>query len=97
MLARPSGTRLHRSEIAGKRYGGHCGDKAPAYNAACYYSVAGDVERAIDLLERACVAGGSSAWFEHDSDLNPLRSNPRFQRLLSQLDAAGATASDKFA
>jgi adenylate cyclase len=62
-------------------------DYATLYNAACYYSLAGDVEHAISLLERACKSGGGSRdWFEHDSDLDPLRANPRFQRLLAALD-----------
>ena len=62
-------------------------DYATLYNAACYYSLAGDVERAMGLLERACESGGGSRdWFEHDSDLDPLRSNPRFQQLLARLD-----------
>jgi len=61
-------------------------DYSTLYNAACYFALAGDCERAIHLLERACVLGGGSRdWFEHDSDLDPLRSNPRFQQLLDRL------------
>ena len=65
------------------------------YNAACFFSIAGETERAIDLLERIWKSGGSPGWFEHDSDLDPLRGNPRFQRLLAQLNPAGATGTDK--
>ena len=61
-------------------------DFATLYNAACYYCRVGEVELAIDLLARACKSGsGSRDWFEHDSDLNPLRKNPRFQDLLASL------------
>lgn len=61
------------------------------YNAACYYSKAGDAARALDLLERACQqAGGSRDWFDHDSDLDPLRDNPRFQALLDRLEQQSA-------
>jgi adenylate cyclase len=66
---------------------------ATLYNAACYYSQAGDAERAIELLERACELGGSREWFEHDSDLNPLRDHPHFQRMMDRLAGIG-TAGD---
>lgn len=61
-------------------------DYSTLYNAACYFALARDCERAIKLLERACALGGGSRdWFEHDSDLDPLRSNPRFQHLMDRL------------
>jgi adenylate cyclase len=70
-------------------------DYSTLYNAACYYSLAGEAERAIDLLERACeLGGGSRDWFEHDSDLNPLRSHPRFQRTMAQLAGSAAAVAD---
>lgn len=62
-------------------------DYGTLYNAACYFSLAGDSERAIDLLERACEFGsGSRDWFEHDHDLDTLRDDPRFQALFARLD-----------
>jgi adenylate cyclase len=71
-------------------------DYTTLYNAACYYSLAGEAERAIDLLERACdLGGGRRDWFEHDSDLDSLRDDPRFLRLLARLDPSGAAATDK--
>jgi serine/threonine protein kinase/tetratricopeptide (TPR) repeat protein len=56
------------------------------YNLGCIHSLAGDVEEAIDCLERA-VAGGliQKGWYEHDGDLDPLRSHPRFKTLLEKL------------
>ncbi|MGH8041219.1 MAG: TPR end-of-group domain-containing protein [Rudaea sp.] len=65
-------------------------DYSTLYNAACYYSLAGDCDRALDLLERACASGGGSRdWIEHDSDLNALRDNPRFRALMARLDDRG--------
>jgi adenylate cyclase len=62
-------------------------DYATLYNAACYYSLAGEVERALDVLEQACALGGGSRdWIEHDSDLDALRESPRFKALLAKLD-----------
>jgi len=55
------------------------------YNAACVYVRLGDSEAALDLLERALPNAHSEihAWVEHDSDLDPLRSHPRFEALFS--------------
>jgi adenylate cyclase len=55
------------------------------YNAACIYTKLGDVERALDVLERVLPHGGHElkhGWIKHDSDLDPLRSHPRFQKML---------------
>lgn len=56
------------------------------YNVGCIYSMAGEIEDAIGTLERA-VAGGLTqrGWFEHDSNLDPLRAHPRFRALLASL------------
>jgi len=55
------------------------------YNVACFYALQ-DVERAMDLLEKAVELGwGDRAWMEHDSDLDPLHGNARFQALLSRI------------
>ena len=46
----------------------------------------GKKERAIDLLEQAVSLGwGDRAWMENDSDLEPLREEPRFQALLARI------------
>jgi adenylate cyclase len=55
------------------------------YNAACVYSLLGDIEQAFDLLERLLPHAGYElrrGWIKHDSDLDPLRSHPRYQKLL---------------
>jgi adenylate cyclase len=58
-------------------------DFGTIYNAACYYSLSGDVERALDLLEPRPLS--NLAWIEHDPDLAPLRDHPRFQAILARL------------
>jgi adenylate cyclase len=57
------------------------------YNIACFFSVKGDTDRAIELLEDAVQKGwGDKAWLETDSDLDPVRKDPRFQALLDAID-----------
>ena len=61
-------------------------DPGVCYNVACLYSLEGQLEKAIESLDRAIKAGfGSKAWIEQDPDLDPLRSDPRFQALLKKL------------
>jgi serine/threonine protein kinase/Flp pilus assembly protein TadD len=56
------------------------------YNLGCIHSLAGDIEEAIDCLERAAEGGlRQKGWYENDGDLDPLRSHPRFQALLERL------------
>jgi TolB-like protein/Tfp pilus assembly protein PilF len=56
------------------------------YNIACIRSMAGAGDAALDCLERA-VAGGlrNRGWLEHDSNLDAIRSHPRFQALMANL------------
>jgi len=56
------------------------------YNLGCLHSLSGDIEEAIDCLERA-VAGGllQKGWYENDGDLDPLRAHPRFKTLLEKM------------
>ena len=57
------------------------------YNAACSYSLAGEVDKAIGCLEKAITSGMSQKdWIVHDSDLDPLRQHPRFQDLLRRMN-----------
>ncbi len=59
-------------------------DNIARYNAACTYSLLGEIDRAIDLLEICLqqVASDFKLWFKNDSDLDPIRSHPRYQKLL---------------
>ena len=59
------------------------------YNAACVYTHLGDIERALDVLERVLPHAGyelKHGWIKHDSDLDPLRSHPRFQKILESIE-----------
>lgn len=57
------------------------------YNIACFFALRGDADRALGLLERAIGRGwGDRAWLETDSDLDSLRDDQRFTRLLGKID-----------
>lgn len=57
------------------------------YNGACFFALKGEPDRAIDLLKDAVAKGwGDKAWLETDSDLDPVRDDPRFQKLLDSID-----------
>jgi serine/threonine protein kinase/Flp pilus assembly protein TadD len=56
------------------------------YNVACVYAIEGMRDDAIQCLERAVDKGyGHKEWIEHDSDLNSLRNDKRFQALLERM------------
>ena len=63
-------------------------DFSVLYNGACGYARAGDLDAAIELLDRAVGTGqGFRAWLEQDPDLDPLRTLPRFRQILARLPA----------
>jgi non-specific serine/threonine protein kinase len=56
------------------------------YNAACIFARTGRIEEALDCLEKSVTVGNIQyRYFQQDSDLNPLRSHPRFQALMGVL------------
>src|SRR5436305_7117242 len=59
-------------------------DPLTQYNLACGYTHLGDLDAALDLLERSLSRAGPEIrqWIKHDSDFDPLRSHPRYQKIL---------------
>jgi adenylate cyclase len=59
-------------------------DTLTQYNVACAYTALGDTDAAFDLLERLLPHANheTRAWIKHDSDFDPLRSQPRYQKIL---------------
>ncbi len=56
------------------------------YNVGCIYSMLGRIDPAMDCLEKAVDRGlTQKGWYEHDSNLDPLRPHPRFRNLLQRL------------
>jgi serine/threonine protein kinase/Flp pilus assembly protein TadD len=61
-------------------------DPLVLYNVACSYTSLGETDKAIRCLDEAITFGyGQKDWLENDSDLDPLRADPRFQALLERL------------
>jgi TolB-like protein/Tfp pilus assembly protein PilF len=61
-------------------------DAGVLYNVACTYALAGSSSEALDYLDRAIQNGfGQREWVEHDSGLDSIRDEPRFQALLRKL------------
>jgi non-specific serine/threonine protein kinase len=61
-------------------------DSMLLYNLGCIYSLAGEIDEAIDCLDRGIASGQTQkGWFEHDSNLDPLRGDPRFKALMEKL------------
>src|SRR6266849_5637761 len=61
-------------------------DPGVLYNVACVYALQGQLEGAVDCLEKAVRNGfAQKAWIEHDADLQSVRGHPRIQGLLAKL------------
>jgi len=64
-------------------------DPMVLYNVACSYALLGLTEESIACLEKVMAQSSSGSlhkvWAEQDSDLDSLRSHPRFQALLKSL------------
>jgi tetratricopeptide (TPR) repeat protein len=55
------------------------------YNVGCVYSLAGKIDLALDCLEKSVRSGLAYVdWLRQDSNLDPLREQPRFQALLEK-------------
>ena len=62
-------------------------DALTQYNVACGYTKLKEYDAAFDMLERAILAGGPElvGWVKHDSDLDGLRSQPRYNQFLKKI------------
>jgi serine/threonine protein kinase/tetratricopeptide (TPR) repeat protein len=61
-------------------------DSGVLYNVACVYSLGGRFHDAMSCLEQAVKNGfGHREWLENDTDLDPLRNEPRFKALTQRL------------
>ena len=60
-------------------------DSIVNYNAACFYAMAGDIEKSLDCLENCYlkVGGLNREWLVNDSDLDNVRGHPRFAKILA--------------
>jgi DNA-binding SARP family transcriptional activator len=65
---------------------GYADDTSALVNVACVYARVGQAGDALDLLERVFARGcGKRDWVENDPDYGSLRTEPRFQQLVSRL------------
>jgi hypothetical protein len=61
-------------------------DPSVCYNVACSFALLGKIEEAMKCFEKAVQKGAFfKQWAEHDSDLDSLRSHPRFQAVMKDL------------
>jgi adenylate cyclase len=56
------------------------------YNAACFHSLTGDIEIALDCLERAAELGArNKRMWQSDKDFENIKDHPRFKALLERI------------
>ncbi|TCL72612.1 tetratricopeptide repeat protein [Rhizobium sp. BK251] len=67
-------------------------DIVARYNTACVYSLLGDHNEALDTLEALMPFSSryQILWFQHDSDLDPIRNYPRFKKMVEAIAATAA-------
>ena len=58
------------------------------YNAASFYSLAGDINKSLAYLKQAADSGCLNlTWLEQDSDLDHIKNNPRFTEIVEAFKA----------
>jgi adenylate cyclase len=64
-------------------------DPLTLYNVACGYTKLGNLDAAFEMLERSIRSGGPELanWVKYDSDLDGLRSEPRYQKFVESIDS----------
>ena len=63
-------------------------DVVAVYNVACVYSIIGETEEAIRLLQRILPKSSryQTMWFKNDSDLDKIRNDPRFEKMFNLIN-----------
>ena len=65
------------------------------YNLACCYSLWGKTDQALAFLRKSIEAGFEDAsHMEQDTDLDPIRDDPRFKAMLDALKAKKGSKDD---
>jgi adenylate cyclase len=66
-------------------------DSMLLYNAGCVYAILGMKQEALNCLERAYQAGLTvRGWYENDSNIDSLRDEDRFLRLMAKMNTDAA-------
>ncbi|WP_170574077.1 TPR end-of-group domain-containing protein [Ruegeria atlantica] len=62
------------------------GNDGGSFNIACVYSLLGDTDLALNVLERTAKDAGPDVllWLSVDPDLDAIRDHPRFRELMKQ-------------
>ncbi|MBV9622772.1 MAG: hypothetical protein JOZ14_02215 [Acidobacteria bacterium] len=80
------GQRVRAMEWTARALAADPEDSGVLYNVACSFSLMEETEKALGCLEKAVACGfGHKEWLEHDSDLNAVRGDSRFQALMKKL------------
>jgi adenylate cyclase len=63
-------------------------DPTVQYNVACGLTKLGELDRALDLLERSLRNAPPETlnWVKHDADLDSLRNHPRYHEILDSIE-----------
>jgi len=73
-------------EAAGRALKIRPGDPMLLYNVGCIFAMLGLGDAALECLSKAATGGiRQRAWYEHDGNLDSIRSHPRFQELIESL------------
>ena len=57
-------------------------DADPYYGLACLKALADDIENAFEFLQQAILKSFDKAWAWNDPDLEILRQDPRFEKIV---------------
>jgi adenylate cyclase len=85
------GLRDRAHELAARALEARPGAFATYYNVACAYSVLGEFDQALGMLDQAVQHGrGNLEWIERDPDFDPLRRDRRFEAILNRIRSSSA-------